>query len=110
MGEESEALQDWEDGYQAEEHYDEQVSEKLKEQRDYEYRKKVALMESRYNDNKNSAIGAKIRCAGCGKRIIKRNYQTQFCRNKGQGNCKDKYWNNVPVKRRERAQFMAAYG
>ena len=98
MGQESEALQDWHIGFQAEEEYRIQKQEM--------YFKKLSEMEARYKDNLNSQIGTTIRCACCGKRILKSNYQTQFCRNKGAGNCKDKYWNNVPDKRRFRAQAV----
>ena len=63
-------------------------------------------MQARYKDNASSQILTTIRCATCGKRIIKTNYQTQFCCNKGSGNCKDRYWNNVSHKRRLRAQHF----
>lgn len=102
MGDESEALQDWEDGYQAEEQYEEEQREIRQEK----YFKKLSDMKGRYEDNKKSAIGTTIRCAGCGRQIVKRSYQTQFCSNKGFGNCKDKYWNNVPEERRDRACFI----
>ena len=58
---------------------------------------------SRYYDNKRSQVGTTIRCANCGRRILKRSRNTQFCSSKGKRNCKDTYWNNVSDKRRERA-------
>lgn len=79
---------------------------------EYEFREKdaeayyqdIAEMQSRYRDNQNSPVGATVRCACCNKRIIKKSYQTQFCSNKGKGNCKDTFWNNTVDKRRMRAQ------
>ena len=101
MGDESQALQDIHIGFQAEDDYSDHQQE--------QYFKRLIEMEIRYNDNANSSLGTTIRCACCGKRILKRNYQTQFCTNKGAGNCKDEYWNNVSEKRRKRAQSIAAY-
>lgn len=57
---------------------------------------------SRHTDNKRSQVGTTIRCAFCGKRIIKKSYQTQFCSNKGKSNCKDLYWNTVKPERMNR--------
>lgn len=74
-----------------------------REQRQDKYYDNVNKMLSRYQDNKTSQVGTTIRCACCNRRILKKSYQTQFCSNKGRGNCKDTYWNNVSDKRRERA-------
>jgi len=74
-----------------------------------EYDTKVNKMKRRYAVNKAAAMGSSIKCAGCAKSIVKVNYQTQFCRNKGQGNCKDKYWNNTSDARRLRAQSQKYY-
>lgn len=63
---------------------------------------KSLKMLQQYNDNKSTKTGEMIKCACCGKKIKKKSYQTQFCRNKGRGNCKDKYWNTVSCERRER--------
>ena len=72
----------------------------LESQSDYDG---LTKKEARYYDNKRSEVGTTIRCANCGKRILKKSYQTQFCSNKGRGNCKDTYWNNVSDKRRDRS-------
>lgn len=96
---ESEALQE-QDG-------DIMAADDEAERRAAEYENRIQKMKERYDDNARSNVRTTIRCACCGKRIIKRNYQTQFCRNKGAGNCKDTYWNNVSVSRRKRAKFFA---
>ena len=98
MGLESEALQDWHMGDWAEEDARDEAQE--------QYFKHLAEMESRYKDNTTSKLRTTIRCACCGKRIIKANYQTQFCSNKGVGNCKDKYWNSVSTNRHIRAKHI----
>jgi hypothetical protein len=56
---------------------------------------RVRDMSVRYAENKGSRIDTTIECACCKRRIIKANYQSQFCSNKGKGNCKDQYWNAV---------------
>ena len=70
------------------------------------YKAKCFNMKQRYEENKKAKVGTDINCAGCGKKMVKKSYQSQFCRNKGSGNCKDKYWNNTDDKRRSRAQFI----
>lgn len=67
-----------------------------------EYERWLDEMYQRYYENKNIPTGNKIKCACCGKTIIKHNYQTQFCSNKGSGNCKDRFWNNIDEQRRNR--------
>jgi len=62
-----------------------------------------AQAKARYASNKETEVGKKICCASCGKKITKRSYQSQFCSNKGRGNCKDYFWNRVDRKRFERA-------
>ena len=68
-----------------------------------EYCNHINAIQRRYNDNKRAEIGTTIRCACCARRILKKSYQTQFCSNKGKGNCKDTYHNNVNDERRERS-------
>jgi len=85
-------------------HQGEEADEWCREQ---EYEVKVETMRDRYDANKEAKTGTTIACACCGKSIKKKSYQTQFCSNKGRGNCKDTYWNNVCPKRRERAQLYA---
>ena len=82
---------------------DDGAEEYLKDSDDERYYASIDKMRSRYQDNKTSQLGTTIRCACCTKRILKKSYQTQFCSNKGQGNCKDTYWNNTSDKRRERS-------
>jgi len=101
MGDESQALQDQHATHEADDHW--------REQQQQEYVDGLNEMLRRYADNKRSDVGTTIRCACCNKRIVKKSYQTQFCRNKGQGNCKDGYWNNVSDKRRRRAQTYVRY-
>jgi hypothetical protein len=75
-----------------------------KERREQRLFDDINDMTIRYIDNKRAQIGATIECAGCKRKIVKKSYQTQFCSNKGASNCKDRYWNLVPGKRRHRAQ------
>jgi len=94
MGEEADYLESQSDGGAA---------DAMREYDQQEYYKGLSKKEARYHDNKRSGVGTTIRCANCGKRILKKSHQTQFCRNKGKGNCKDTYWNNVSDTRRERS-------
>jgi len=96
---ESEALQEFDGEMMAEDDY--------REQREQEYFDNIQRMKDRYKDNASSPVRSTIRCACCNKRIIKKSYQTQFCGNKGKGNCKDRYWNNISDKRRHRAKMFA---
>lgn len=70
-----------------------------------EYKADINNKKARYKVNKEAKTGSFISCASCGKKIIKKSYQTQFCSNKGMRNCKDRYWNNIDDTRRERAQL-----
>lgn len=67
------------------------------------YENHVSEMKSRYDSNKKSKVGSAISCASCGREIIKKSYQSQFCSNKGNGNCKDHFWNRATDKRRSRS-------
>ena len=53
----------------------------------------IEQMLQRQETNKNATIGSEISCVTCSKKIVKKSYQTQYCRNKGKGNCKDKFHN-----------------
>jgi len=64
-------------------------------------------MQKRYADNKRAEVGTIIRCACCATKFIKKTKQSQFCSNKGKGNCKDTYWNNIDDSRRERSHRYA---
>jgi hypothetical protein len=97
MGEEADALDDQSDGG---------AGEWCDEQDRLAYHSNIDKMKARYRDNKRSQVGTTIRCTACNKRILKSNYQTQFCSNKGKGNCKDKYWNCAIPKRLTRSQII----
>jgi len=60
-------------------------------------------MRSAYDAAKAAKVGSMIHCPTCRKRFLKRSYQQAFCRNKGRGNCKDRFHNTVSETRRERA-------
>ena len=51
----------------------------------------IELMKAAYDDANNAKTGDKIICPFCGKEMIKKSYQHEFCNTK----CKDKYWNVV---------------
>ncbi len=56
-----------------------------------------------YATAKVAKVGDEIVCAFCGKRFIKKTYNMAFCKSKGKANCKDRYWNSICGKRKERA-------
>lgn len=85
---------------------EEEAYQHYKEEKEERYQQNINAKKQRYSDNKLSEVGTTIRCANCGKRILKKHYQTQFCSNKGPGNCKDKYWNCATPERLSRAQFI----
>ena len=51
--------------------------------------------EADYKKAKAAKIGVSVRCPTCGDQFEKRSYQHVFCSNRGVGNCKDRYWNEV---------------
>ena len=61
-------------------------------------------MLERYVIAESTVVGNTFLCAYCGKTIVKRTYQQKFCNNK----CKDKYWNTVDKKRRNRAKVWSS--
>jgi len=81
-----------------------EVDDWERERRAQEWDDRLNRTQARYDDNHRSAVGTTIRCAYCGRRLLKKSYQTQFCSNSGQGNCKDTYWNmrNERGRRRQR--------
>lgn len=92
--------EDW--GRQAEDHFEEQEAE----QKFLYTENKRTEMCKRYNDAKNAETGTTIRCPFCNKAIVKSTYNKVFCSNgrtRKNKNCKDGYWNFVPIARRERA-------
>lgn len=42
--------------------------------------------------NEHRPVGAKINCPTCSAQITKSRYNTNFCSNKGAGNCKDAFY------------------
>ena len=89
---------------------DDEELEKRKAKSKKRRERKTALlvqgMTYRYRIAGLAKVGSDIQCACCGKKFKKKSYQSKFCRNKGQNNCKDKYWNTVDEKRRFRATFF----
>lgn len=47
-----------------------------------------------YQIAKAAKSGSVVYCPQCGVQFSKASYQQAFCSNKGQGNCKDAYWNS----------------
>lgn len=76
------------------------------EQYHNQLKEKISVYKSRYKFNKNQNIGSEIICPACNKTHIKKSYQSQFCSNRGKGNCKDKYNNLINNNRRNRAHHI----
>lgn len=83
------------------------AADDMRERDEQAYYDSLNKKQKRYFDNKRAQLGTTICCANCNRKILKKNYQAQFCSNKGRGNCKDTYWNNVSDERRDRAQIFA---
>lgn len=62
-----------------------------------------------YETNKGHKVGTTCVCPSCKKEFNKASYQQSFCSNKGQGNCKDIFWNRVRPERAQRAQKFSRY-
>lgn len=91
--------------YMAESQMSDWADDDERERRHNDYYESVDAMQAQYRSNKIARVGATIKCAcGCGVSFVKANYQSQFAKNKGAGNCKDRFWNNANDKRRKRAQ------
>ena len=58
-----------------------------------------------YVITKNAKVGEIITCPGCGENIIKTSYQHTFC----DKICKDRYWNNVDSRKRNRKHPPSHY-
>lgn len=67
---------------------------------------KVSEMLPLYDAARKAKKGETCICPSCEKRFVKKSYQQAFCSNKGQGNCKDYFWNRADEKRAARAQFV----
>lgn len=63
------------------------------------FEENVKQMAKRYVSNKMVPVGSPMSCACCDTPMIKRSYQSQYCSNKGQANCKDRFWNMIDPKR-----------
>lgn len=88
MAEEAEALNDM--AAEAEEHFEEQM--------ETEYQQVLNGLRQRMSDARRAEVGATIRCAQCGKLMVKTSYQRVFCSNAkthGKHNCKDLYHNRI---------------
>lgn len=71
----------------------------------------VSAMEAKYKHNLIAATGSIIECPVCSKKFKKATYHKVFCSNQkthGPENCKDRYWNTVDERRRERAKTWAS--
>ena len=107
MGQGSESI-GWDDG---EDGYEESFEESL-QRREHQAQlassraKTIILRIERYKIAEETKVGLSFVCPACGKKIVKRSYQHRFCRNKGNGNCKDRYWNSVDPIRSERCKFF----
>jgi predicted RNA-binding Zn-ribbon protein involved in translation (DUF1610 family) len=89
---EAEALSEW-----CEEAFFEEEDEIERKPKDY------TILKTRYTIARTTKVGDKFECPSCGKIVVKRSYQHTFCRNRGQGNCKDYFWNRVDATRLARA-------
>lgn len=76
MGEEADYLESQSDGGAVDD---------MRERAQQAYYDSLNRKEARYRDNKRSQVGTTIRCANCGRRIVKKSCQTQFCSNKSKG-------------------------
>ena len=63
----------------------------------------IEVLKQRYSANKIASVGTQIVCPACGKKHMKKSYQSQFCSNKGKKNCKDRYNNTINTDRRIQA-------
>jgi hypothetical protein len=59
-----------------------------------------------WDRNKWAMAGMVVICPVCGRSFRKLTASHVFCRRKGPGNCKDRFWNTVNDERRERAAIM----
>lgn len=87
-------------------------SKKVDERKQFEERLQamVSAMEAKYNANLRADTGSIIECPVCSKKFKKATYHKVFCSNQkthGAENCKDRYWNTVDEKRRNRAKEWA---
>jgi len=77
--------------------------EEAYEASEFEQQEIVNTMLASYDLSKRAAVGAQVSCPVCLKPFVKKTCGQAFCRHKGPGNCKDRFWNTVNDERRERA-------
>ncbi|MFA5693705.1 MAG: hypothetical protein WC907_08810 [Acholeplasmataceae bacterium] len=104
MGEETDAVFEWESEADAlaEMYDDAAICEAARQDKCDE----IAASKALYALADKAGVGQLINCPYCNAKFEKKSYQQKFCGNKGQHNCKDKYWNLVDTRRRHRAQFF----
>jgi len=73
---------------------------------EFEQQEIVNTMLASYDLAKRTAVGAQVTCPVCLKPFVKMTKGQAFCRHRGPGNCKDRFWNTVNDERRERAVIM----
>lgn len=61
---------------------------------------KVSTLKARYATAKAAKVGTEVICPSCCTHFIKTNYQQAFCKTHGGTVCKDFYWNNVTLSKR----------
>jgi len=69
----------------------------------------IKVLKKRYEKVKKAKTGSSVECPVCLKKMKKTTYNKVFCSNgrtKQGGNCKERYWNSVDDKRRERAKLF----
>jgi len=81
------------------------MNELLKKSHALDVKNFIDKLKTAYKKAKEAKVGTKILCATCGKEIIKKSHAHVFCRSKGSGNCKDKYWNSTDETRLKRAKI-----
>lgn len=66
---------------------------------EFDYDISAEEMRSRYEKAASARTGQVIICPTCGTSVRKRTYNKKFC----SPGCKDRYWNTVDERRKERA-------
>ena len=47
---------------------------------------------TQYQENRRAPLGTVIHCAHCGRAFRKKESTSQFCSNRGERSCKNRYW------------------
>ncbi|UHD87250.1 hypothetical protein [Vibrio phage D4] len=69
----------------------EELEDAVDDRRAKTYNKPEAMVKLK-QFNEHRPVGSKINCPACSKQITKARYNTNFCSNKGAGNCKDAFY------------------